>query len=58
MRWQLKQRLERIVADPLLQAMKENSITENYFGERLMEMIEEVVDDEKEDYIRKVLGEK
>ena len=38
--------------------MKENSITENYFGERLLEMKEEVVDDEKEEYIRKLLQEK
>ena len=58
MRWLLKQNLEKMVSDPLLQAMKENSITENYFGERLMEMLEEIVDEEKEEYIRKLLIEK
>jgi hypothetical protein len=55
MRWQLKQSIEKMVADPLLQAMKDNNITANYFGERLLEMLEEVVDDEKEEYIRKLL---
>ena len=58
MRWQLKQSIEKMVADPLLLAMKDNNITTNYFGERLLEMLEEIVDDEKEEYIRKLLAEK
>ena len=38
--------------------MKQSNITKGYFGDRLMEMIKEIMEDEKEAMILKMISEK
>ena len=51
----LKFNIEQILNDPVLSAMKQNNITKGFFGDRLMEMLIEIIEDEKEETIRRIL---
>ena len=44
----LQFQIEQILNDPVLNAMKQNNITKGFFGDRLLEMIKEIIEDEKE----------